>query len=263
MSIESKLVLEQPRNSAEARLKAAVVDRLFATSHVDSDSVLISEMVVANWSRRADLVLANGSLWAFEIKSEADNLVRLPGQIDTLGAHFEKLVVVAAAKFEVALLETTPPRVGVWIQRLDGSLVERRRPQRVVLDSIASTSLMTVPELRAVLQRRGIKCGYMNRKALQEAACLNVSASRLAEAAREAIKARHRPRFDRFAASRIGIGTLSALASFRRERVAEEGHCRPQHQTTMCSIEEPTLDTSHPDYLLSPSGPILRRRRAI
>ncbi len=50
----------------EADIKAALVDTLIESGFVDTNTVIISEFPVASWTRRADIVLANGKLLGFE-----------------------------------------------------------------------------------------------------------------------------------------------------------------------------------------------------
>lgn len=97
----------------EGDIKAAVIDKLFSADAL-VDAVLINEMVVANWSRRADLVVANGKLHAFEIKSDLDSLRRLEGQLETYLHRFDKVTVVSTPKFISLIKESADPRVEIW-----------------------------------------------------------------------------------------------------------------------------------------------------
>lgn len=239
---------------AEARLKAAVIDRLMSSSHVNDDAVLISEMTVANWSRRADLVLANGSLWAFEIKSEADSLSRLPGQLQTFRSHFEKLTLVVASRFENKVLNSLPEGAGLWVAESDGKLVERIRPKLVALSAEASISLMTADELRRLVGSRVLEAAAnLRRPALVELAS-SLEVTDLAVAARKAVKARYLKRYKEFVAAKEAAGTLAAIIARpakveRREVVVEQP-----------TLNEPAIPFDHPELILSPAGPILRRR---
>jgi hypothetical protein len=106
---------ESPQSTSAFRepdIKAALIDYLFERGRL-KNSVLINEMVIANWSRRVDLVVANGTLNAFEIKSDFDSLRRLDGQLDAYLARFDKVTVVCAPKFTRAVIEKTPPSVEV------------------------------------------------------------------------------------------------------------------------------------------------------
>jgi len=242
----------------EARLKAAVIDRLFSSAHVDQDSVLISEMVVENWARRADVVLANGKLWAFEIKSELDSLARLPGQIEVFSRSFEKFVVVVAAKFEDAARNLIPEGVGLWVEMADGSLRERARPKINILSKSAAIRMMTASELRRLLACNGSAgIAALPRSELERLASYLPSPD-LANAARDAIKRRHRARHANFCDARSTTGTLSALTSLSRH-----GSHRPgatSEQPSMCMPLPPVaVPVDHPAMVIAPAGPVLRR----
>jgi hypothetical protein len=246
----------------EARLKAAVIDKLYLSSHVDRDAVLVSEMVVDNWSRRADVVLANGKLWCFEIKSEMDSLSRLPGQIDTFARSFEKLIVVVARKFEAAARELLPDGVGLWVEDGDGILKERVRPKVMALSKEAAIIAMTAAELRRLLACNGMApTGDAQRAQLCElAACL--PASDLANAARDAIKKRHRARHVIFEERRAKDGTTAALSALRRPAVRSSREDQPDAASPLPSgICAPEIAWDNPAFHLAPAGPVLRRIR--
>ncbi|MDF4636452.1 sce7726 family protein [Vibrio parahaemolyticus] len=97
----------------EADYKAATIDWLISKGYLDKDAVLINELPVDNFSRRADLVVANGKLHAFEIKSDADSLSRLEGQIETYTDFFDKVTLVCSPKFTQKAIDTLPKIVEI------------------------------------------------------------------------------------------------------------------------------------------------------
>lgn len=242
----------------EVRLKAAIIDRLFDRAHVDDDAVLISEMTVANWSRRADVVLANGSLWAFEVKSELDSLTRLPGQLETFTAHFEKVCVVCAPRLETGARGLLLDGVGLWVADGDGSLRERVRPRFNKLSKAAAIGLMKAVELRVLLGCNGYTgLAELPRSSLTVLA-MRLPASDLSSAARAAVKRRHRPRHDAFVQHRQSLGTMASMWMLRRE---ERGGA-PSMQTTelLASPVSPSgIPEVHPLLVQAPGGPVLKR----
>ena len=244
----------------EARLKAAVIDKLYSSSHVDRDAVLISEMVVDNWSRRADVVLANGKLWCFEIKSELDSMSRLPGQIDTFTRSFEKLVVVVASKFEKPARAILPEGVGLWVEECDGSLKERIRPKVAPLTKDAAIKAMTTAELRHLLACNGAAPTAGAQRADLSRLAASLPASDLANAARDAIKRRYRSRHAEFDAQRVTHGTIAALSSLRRPP-ARASRVEHVDDTPRTSSTEMLVPTDHPAFFMAPAGPVLRRLR--
>jgi hypothetical protein len=240
----------------EARLKAAVIDRLYAGAHVDEDAVVISEMVVDNWSRRADVVLANGKLWGFEIKSEQDTLERLPGQIEVFTRAFEKLTIVTVARFEPQVRMMIPEGVGLWIEEPDGSLKERIRSRVASLSRESAIALMTATELRRLLACNGLTgtSGVARAELARLAAYLPVSD--LSAAARDAVKRRHRAKHHQFARHRETAGTAQALSKLARPAVPRP---QPVLECATAVVSPYVVSTEHPALIHAPAGPVLRR----
>lgn len=246
---------------AEAKLKAAVVDRLMSTGVLDADSVLVSELTVANWTHRTDMVVANGRLWGFELKSDRDSLDRLPTQLVAFSALFEKLVVVVAEKFEsrATQLVQEVEGVGLWISRKSGELVERIRPKVMPLDAGSAISLMTSEELRLMLRARGLRGLHgARRKELVDLAS-HLSAAELADAARSAIKARFRDVHARFMTAQTHAGTLEALPLLRRNPSRSERVPQTVAIGTRVDPVLPEVPLDHPNLVFAPSGPVIAR----
>lgn len=246
-------------NRSEAHVKAAVIDRLLTGSHVDDDAVLISEMTVANWSRRADVVLANGKLWAFEIKSDADSLARLPGQITAFCTYFEKFTVVAAERFEATILAMIPEGVGVWIVNAEGTVKQKIAPRQAQLSKAAYISLMTATELRRLLTANGFRAAKEAHRVDLERTAAGLPTSDLASAARDAVKRRHRSRHLDFLGHRQRVGTLAAMPALRRPKQNRE--LSPPPPTSLPrTMAEVDIPDDHPLLLQAPGGPVLKRK---
>ena len=69
-----------------------------ALRELDSTAAIIDELPLLRGRGRADLAFVNGELCGFEIKSEADSLVRLGVQAENYGTVFEFSTLVAAKK---------------------------------------------------------------------------------------------------------------------------------------------------------------------
>lgn len=249
--------MTQSEFRGEVRLKAAIIDRLFDRAHIDDDAVLISEMTVANWSRRADVVLANGCLWAFEVKSELDSLSRLPGQLDTFTTHFEKVCVVCAPRFEVGARALLPEGVGLWVVEDDGILRERVRPRYTRLTKTAAVGLMKVNELRALLSCNGFKgVADVPRSRLVELA-MQLPTDGLANAARDAVKRRHRSRHNVFVKHREKLGTMDSMWMLKRGD--PPSIAQAQTVDTQADILPVAIPNAHPLLVHAPGGPVLKR----
>lgn len=246
--------------SAEAKLKAAVVDRLFSSRIMDHDAVLVSELTVDNWAHRTDLVLANGRLWGFELKSERDSLARLPAQITSFSQHFEKFVLVVDEKFasraEQLIKETSG--TGLWISTGNGKLIEKIRPSFRPLAKSNSISLMTVAELRKFLSKNG----YRNIKDCKRADLIELArcmtSKALADGARTAIKERFRKIHLDFIHQRAIGGSLSALPTLTRT-TKNLVLAAPTRQSKMDMSLCPPIPKDHPNLIEAPSGPVIAR----
>ncbi|MDO6708819.1 sce7726 family protein [Photobacterium sp. 1_MG-2023] len=97
----------------ETDYKALVIDWLLNKGQLNNESVLINELPVSNFKRRADLVVVNGTLHAIEIKSDTDNLYRLDGQIKTYLDFFDKVTLICSSKFTEKAKNILPKEVSI------------------------------------------------------------------------------------------------------------------------------------------------------
>lgn len=97
----------------EKQIKMALIARLKKKGYIDHDAIYIDELTVGS-ERRADLVVANGKLSAFEIKSDFDNLSRLPGQVSAYKRSFDKVIIVCSEKHVIKTKEITDKDIEVW-----------------------------------------------------------------------------------------------------------------------------------------------------
>lgn len=185
----------------ERIIKAAVVDRLFRAGAL-KDAVLINEMVIANWSRRVDLAVANGHLHAFEIKSDLDTLRRLTGQVATYLDRFDKVTVVTTSKFVKIVRDQTDDRVEVWEAAETRGIITlkvvRRGRSRDVVNTRMLCSYLLKPELVTLLMAHG----YYETTSTPRETLLSLAESLPIRALRkftlEALKMRYRKTFDAF-----------------------------------------------------------------
>ncbi len=205
----------------EPEIKAALIDALYAEGMIYGDAVVISEMPVASMSRRADIVVANGHLVCFEIKSDGDNTSRLSGQLEAYQRAFEGIVIVTGARHLTECLETTAPTVGVVVIDQTAECLPKtrmvRKPHLRRLSIDEALRQMRADELyRLAAQAEANPTGARDRYTLE---CLarGLPASVVRDAAINAIKARYRAPFQAFYSAReVAKSTLSALRHLRR-----------------------------------------------
>ncbi len=155
----------------ETEIRNALINRLSASSS-GAKAAFISEMFVDKFSRRADLVMANGKLSVFEIKSERDTLERLEGQISSYQNFFEEVTVVCATRHQLNVKALVPKNIGVWLIDSDGHLSVLRKAKAEKLPSIENwLSFLPVDELKKLLRDKGMRTTG-NRSTLVAAASL-------------------------------------------------------------------------------------------
>lgn len=161
----------------EHDIKTALIVRLHQKGMLDN-AVLINEMVVAKWSRRADLALANGTLQAFEIKSDYDSLKRLDGQLATFNSRFEKVTVVCAPKFTIEVLSRVSHETEVLeVFKSNDSIVFKviqRGKTRNIKDKNILISFLLKKEIQLLLKNNGLTHAVNFAREELESECLKL-----------------------------------------------------------------------------------------
>ena len=199
---------------SEKEIKAVLIDWLFDKGMIN-DAVIINEMVVANWSRRADIAVANGRLYGFEIKSHFDTLKRLPGQVESFQAHFDKVVVVAASKFIASIERDYPAEIGILeVYETSGrARIRQVRAGRIceVKDVVKLASLITKSELEKFVKQSGgnVESGMLRSELVS--ACGPRVIKRLRSYVLDCIKNRYNGAFRNFLDQRQACTTEACL----------------------------------------------------
>jgi hypothetical protein len=140
-------------------IRAALVARLRAGHPDVTENVIRPEMAVGLGASRVDVALVNGRLTGYEIKSDHDNLDRLPSQVEHYGRCLDRAIVVVSERRAHTIRDHVPPWWGVWSAIPDGAgvcLKERRRGRRNPgLDPFYVAQLLWREEARAELVARG------------------------------------------------------------------------------------------------------------
>jgi hypothetical protein len=204
----------------EAQIKAALIDRLFLDGFIDNETVLISELPVASWSRRADLVLANGKILGFEIKSKFDSTARLAAQLEAYAGSFEGVSVVIDQKHVANVEKIASEAVGIFTI-IDGpikpTITMVRKPRVRALSLDAAMRLMVVSDLRELLRSEGraLDRSYGRQRIEVEARTLPLQTIR--NWAVNALKKRYAAYHGQFLSSREeSHSTVAALPALRR-----------------------------------------------
>lgn len=198
--------------SLESEIKSNVINYLIERWKLGSQDLIINEFTVGDFSRRVDLAFIKSSrLFAFEVKSNSDSLVRLEGQVSKYQEYFDKVIVVTAPRHTVKALELTPSNVAVW--EISQGIITIKRKGRIkeVSSRKAFIEMMTAVELKKLSRSLQIPSPNVKRKTL-ERVLDNVAVSKLRSAAIDFIKGRYQSRHDSFFENlQTGMSTPDAL----------------------------------------------------
>lgn len=91
--------------------RSAITTKVLLGRHSPRTARLLPEFRV--WQSKADLVLLNGTSTVYEIKTDYDNLDRLPSQLTDYLRVFDEVYVVAGERNHDAIERIAPRRVGI------------------------------------------------------------------------------------------------------------------------------------------------------
>lgn len=151
----------QPSQPTQCLLDQDIREALKKTlREQDRNAAIIEELPLQRGRGRADLAFVNGELWGFEIKSEADSLIRLGIQREHYESVFEFNTLVAAGKHLKLARQRIPRAWGIIeVSRNNGEvkLHQRRQAQRNHgLDNSALARLLWKNECRRILKKAKI-----------------------------------------------------------------------------------------------------------
>ena len=206
----------------EPEIKAIVLNHLKENGCISGKTSVINEFTIDNYSRRVDLALANQNhLIAFEIKSEADSLFRLEGQVEKYLEYFDKVVIVAASKHIESIFDTAPQNVAIWEISKKGISVRRRGRIEQIKNKEKLINLMKANELIKLSNQLGLSRQSRDRRT-SETVLQNAPISKLREAALKSIKKRFLQTYSSFwqhvRNSEVKPQHIDLLSPYKEER---------------------------------------------
>lgn len=106
-------------DTKDYEIRQALVRQLDAVYKDDPEHKTVEELGINHGSVRADVVVINGIMDCYEIKSDRDTLQRLPEQIRAYNAVFDKVTLVVGFAHIYEALEIIPDWWGVTIAKAD------------------------------------------------------------------------------------------------------------------------------------------------
>jgi len=100
-----------PVNDSDIRESAH--RKIFRRHHNAANTLVIDELGLRHGSARADIVVVNGKLAGYEIKSERDSLRRLRSQIGMYDAVFDSITLIVSPRHRSAATRHIPRHWGI------------------------------------------------------------------------------------------------------------------------------------------------------
>ncbi|MET5960341.1 sce7726 family protein [Citrobacter amalonaticus] len=118
---------------SEYFFKNIIANEVFLKKHKKNEAAMLSEFRVG--TNKADCVILNGLSTCYEIKTELDNLKRLPEQLDSYISLFDRVYVVAA-KAHIEKIKLIAPEVVGIIELTDKNKLEEIKPALIINSEI-------------------------------------------------------------------------------------------------------------------------------
>jgi hypothetical protein len=143
------------------------LSREMERKHRGTDTRIVHELGLCQGMARIDIAVVNGTVHGYEIKSEQDTLVRLPGQVKIYSRTLEFVTIVTAPGHALKISNLVPTWWGIWIADEGGDGV-RFEPEREPLpnpniDAFALVQLLWREEAFQVLNERGLSRGLRSK----------------------------------------------------------------------------------------------------
>lgn len=133
----------------------------------DVNSKIVHEMGLAHGFVRIDLAVINGEFKGYEIKSEADNLKRLPRQIEEYNKVFDRMYIVTQRKHLPEIRNIVPKWWGIiLVTRGQNTLNIKEIRQAKINPSISSVALSNLlwrEEAISILKEKDLHKGYLSK----------------------------------------------------------------------------------------------------
>ena len=149
-------------------VRQAVKDKILKAHINDPSTLVIDELGLDHGSNRVDIAVINGELHGYELKSDSDNLLRLPQQSMTYSSIMDKVTLVVGEKHAQEAINIIPDWWGIKIATMNhrGSVnivTYRRYKKNKDIDPFELSKLIWKEEALALLAIK-IKVDWRIRK---------------------------------------------------------------------------------------------------
>lgn len=152
----------------DADLRRALKFTLLAHHYTDPDAVVIDELCVKHGAARVDLAVVNGNIHGFEIKSNRDNLARLPQQVRLYNLILDQASLVVSQQHLKRSIEIVPEWWGIELaqENIEGIIefTNLRPPQtNPKTDLFSVIQLLKRDEALQILEDSGEAKGFRSK----------------------------------------------------------------------------------------------------
>jgi len=151
-------------------IRTVLKEELMRKYASDNDTLVLDELGIKHGAARIDLVVVNHQLHGYEIKSDLDNLSRLPDQIRAYNKVMDRVTLVVGYKHAYDALKIVPEWWGVRLaekkKQNDIVVLSDARPSRnnPNIDLNAVTALLWRNEALAILEEMGSASGVRSKR---------------------------------------------------------------------------------------------------
>lgn len=157
---------------------------------------IISEMAICDGRARVDIAVANGKLYGYEIKSDADTLERLATQRECYDKTFDRIIITVGEKYENIIEDYISPWWGIYVVKKtkNGALLiktKREARNNPGIDVSSLLELLWRDEIEELLRQNGYTgLSKKNRRLLRKLVIERIPQKEIRDYCRETLKYR-------------------------------------------------------------------------
>lgn len=142
----------------DIKVRMLLLDELSNKYETCPNTRIINELGLDFGASRVDVAVVNGIMHGYEIKSDLDNLLRLPRQMEYYNKAFERMTIVVSRKYLQTIKEIVPNWWGIKTISVDQSrLIDIRKGRKVSYqDPDLIIKLLWKKELEGLIDHLGL-----------------------------------------------------------------------------------------------------------
>lgn len=166
-------------NAHEAEMKATLLEHWRNIGKISSSDIIVNEFTFNGLNRRMDLaILKENELIGVEIKSAADTLDRLCGQLEEYKEFFDKIYIFVCEKHQDKCLPLLSAEHELLVLKENKVKTVKRGRKNLIKNKLSYIKMMRVNELGQLVKHHNKRRNLRGRIQLEELA-LNLPKSHL------------------------------------------------------------------------------------